>query len=114
MQDKRDTATQLGVKGIKLLPFVNTKILDRDDQPYVVSTFAGIAANLCALLLASSHVDDALKYLEEGRTVILSQMIDSRSDVSDLAKKHPEIALRYEKLREEVNTPIQNLKQDAL
>ena len=108
-----DVAIQLGKDVIRLLPTVNTKLLDRNDQQYVVSTFAGVAADLCALLLASNSLDDALQYLEEGRTVILSQLIDHRSDMSDLAQYHPDIARRYEELRDEVNAPLRGLEQDA-
>lgn len=72
LQHKVVVATQLGKDVIDLLPMVNTKLLDRNDQQYVVSTFAGVAADLCALLLASEQVDEALQYLEKGRAVILS------------------------------------------
>jgi hypothetical protein len=90
---------------------VNTKFLARNDQQYVASTFAGIAANLCALLLASNNVDDAIKYLEEGQAVILSQLTDGRSDVTDLTQIYPNIARRYEELRDEVNAPLRGLEQ---
>jgi tetratricopeptide (TPR) repeat protein len=114
LQRKTDTAISLGKDVINLLPTVNTKLLDRSDQQYVVSTFAGVAADLCALLLTSDQTCDALHFLEKGRAVILSQLIDSRSDVSHLAQNHPEIARRYEELRDEVNTPLVGLEQDAL
>ncbi|KAG7424334.1 hypothetical protein Forpi1262_v014530 [Fusarium oxysporum f. sp. raphani] len=112
-QDKLDAAAQLGKAVIRMLPSVNTKLLDRTDQQYIISTFAGVAADLCALRLTMNQVEDALLYLEQGRAVILSQLIDNRSDVSDLAKNHPKIACRYEELRNDVNTPIRSLEQDA-
>ncbi|KAH7232458.1 CHAT domain-containing protein [Fusarium solani] len=108
-----DVAIQLGKDALHLLPTVNTKLLGRNDQQYVVSTFAGVAADLCALLLASNKLDDALHSLEQGRAIILSQLIDGRSDVSDLAEKHPDLARRYEELRQEVNAPLRGLEQDA-
>jgi thioester reductase-like protein len=92
---------------------VNTALLDRTDQQYVVSTFAGVAADICALLLASDQICEALHFLEKGRAVILGQLVDSRSDVSHLAQEYPEIARRYEELRDEVNTPLVGLEQDA-
>ncbi|KAK4113092.1 hypothetical protein N656DRAFT_836594 [Canariomyces notabilis] len=106
-------ATQLGQDVIHLLPTLNTKLLDRNDQQHVVSTFAGVAADLCSLHLASNRVDDALQYLEKGRAVILSQLIDSRGSVSDLARNHPDVARRYNELRDEVNAPLRILEQDA-
>ncbi|KAK7574550.1 hypothetical protein V3481_016530 [Fusarium oxysporum f. sp. vasinfectum] len=113
LQDKVTAAAKLGIDIIHLLPSVTTKLLDRTDQQYVVSTFAGVAADLCALLVALNQIDDAVLYLGQGRTVILGQLMDNRSDVSDLAKTHPEIALWYKELRNEVNTPTRSLEQDV-
>lgn len=62
VQRNVDVAIRLGKDVSHLLPTVNTKLLDRNDQQYVVSTFAGVGADLCALLLASNKFD-ALQYL---------------------------------------------------
>ncbi|PWI64611.1 hypothetical protein PCL_09505 [Purpureocillium lilacinum] len=112
-QGKTESATQLGKEAIDLLPVVFTKLLDRDDQQHVISIFAGIAADLCALLLARNQVEDALQCLEQGRTVILGQLIDSRSDITNLAQKHSEIASRYKELCASVNSHINNLEKGA-
>ena len=112
-QEKIRDAIVLGKEVIDLLPTVNTKLLDRSDQQYVVSTFAGVAADLCAFLLVSNRPEEALEYLEKGRAVILSQLIDGRSDVFDLAQLHPELASKYQDLRDEVNTPLGSLDQAA-
>ncbi|TWU71128.1 hypothetical protein ED733_002535 [Metarhizium rileyi] len=101
----------MGKDVIHLIPAVNTNDLDRNDEQYVVSTFAGVAADLCALLLASNKFDDALQYLEVGRAVILSKLIERRSYVSDL--EQPGIARRYEELRDEVNAPLRGLEGAA-
>ncbi len=112
-QGKIQDAIVLGKEVIDLLPTVNTKLLDRSDQQYVVSTFAGVAADLCAFLLVSHQPEEALEYLEKGRAVILSQLIDGRSDVFNLAQLHPELASKYQELRDEVNTPLSTLDQAA-
>lgn len=83
-----------------LQPTVNTRLLDRRDQQYVISTFAGVAPDICSLLLASNQTEDALQYLEMGRAVILSQLIDGRSDISNLTRQHSEIALKFESFGE--------------
>ncbi len=87
--------------------------LDRNDQQFVMSTFAGVAADLCSFLLASSRPEDALEYLERGRTAIISQLLDRRSDISVLAKDHPTIARQYESLVNEVNTPLHRITYDT-
>ncbi|KJZ69927.1 hypothetical protein HIM_10683 [Hirsutella minnesotensis 3608] len=103
IQSKIDTAIQLGQAVLDLLPAVNTKLLDRSDQQFVMSTFAGVAADVCACLLAAARPADALESLERGRAVIVGQLVDSRNDLSSLRRDHCDIACRYERLRDEIN-----------
>ena len=108
--DQVNDAIQLGKDVIELLPTVNTRLLNRDDQQFVVAKFVGIANDLCAFLLESGQTEDALQYLEKGRAVVLGRIVDSRSDISDLSRQHPEIALQYEYLLDQVNAPLATLK----
>jgi len=107
------SAIQLGKDVIELLPTVNTRLLSRADQQFVVKAFAGVAADLCAFHLESDRPDDALLYLEKGRTVILGQLVDARSDISSLARQHPNVARSYEELRDEISRPVRSGKQDS-
>ncbi|EXM12961.1 hypothetical protein FOTG_18569 [Fusarium oxysporum f. sp. vasinfectum 25433] len=113
-QHKTAIAIDLGEKIIDLLPIVNTRLLDRDDQQFVMSTFSGVAANLCAFFLQSNQPDDALRYLEKGRAVIIGQLMDARSDLSLLERQHPDLACRYQQLRDEVNTPLRQVDQGII
>ncbi|AEO59532.1 hypothetical protein MYCTH_2128594 [Thermothelomyces thermophilus ATCC 42464] len=89
---------------IDLLPAVSTKLLDRSDQQFVMSTFAGVAFDVCAIPLAYNGPADALEYLEKGRRVIIGQLVDARSDISSLEQQHPDIARRYMQLRDDVKS----------
>ncbi|KAI0854039.1 CHAT domain-containing protein [Daldinia vernicosa] len=111
-QSKFNTAIEIGQAVLNFLPTVNTKLLDRGDQQFVLSTFAGVAANVCAFLLALHRPTDALEYLEKGRAVIIGQLADGRSDLSSLQITHFDIARRYMQLRDTVNTPVSQLGQD--
>ncbi|KAF5227007.1 hypothetical protein FANTH_14909 [Fusarium anthophilum] len=104
-QHKTSAAIQLGKSIIDLLPSVNTKFLDRADQQFVVSTFAGVASNLCSFLLSANRSSEALECLEQGRAVIISRLLDDRSDLSSLRQDHPRLADRYQSLVEKVNAP---------
>ncbi|KAM7205892.1 CHAT domain containing protein [Rhypophila sp. PSN 637] len=106
------SAIQLGKDVIKLLPTVNTRMLNRADQQFVIKTFAGVAADLCAFHLESDNLNNTLLYLEKGRAVILGQLVDSRSDISSLVQQYPGDIRRYEELRDEINRPVQTGKQD--
>ena len=107
-------ATQIGKGAVDLLHTMNIRLLDRGDQQYVMSTIKRVTANLCATLLSLDRLDEALQYLENGRAVILSLLMDSKSDLSVLAQQHPDIAKRYEELRKEVSYPARGLQQDAI
>jgi hypothetical protein len=61
---------------------------------------------LAALTLHQSKpVYEALRFLEQGNTVILSSIIDCRNDVSDLQRGHPKLFERLDSLRREVDLP---------
>jgi tetratricopeptide (TPR) repeat protein len=114
LQHETDIAINLGKNIIDLLPSVNTRFLDRSDQQFVLSTFSGVAADLCAFLLQSNQPADAIRFLEKGRAVIIGQLMDARSDLSILQQQHPDIAHRYQQLRDEVNTPFRQVEQGAI
>ena len=113
-QGSKDVAIQLGKEIIDFLPAVNTRLVERADQQYVVSTFAGVAANLCGFLLDSERPNEALSYLEKGRAVIIGHVVDARSDLALLTKHHPNMSDRFKHLRNEVNTTIHGGKHGEM
>lgn len=104
-QIRVDQVIDLGRRVLDLLPSVHTRALDRNDQQFVVSTFAGVASNLCSFLLSANRLNEALEYLERGRAIIISQLLDDRSDLSSLRQDHPQLANRYQSLVDEFNAP---------
>ena len=103
---KTHDAIKLGREVLDLIPIVNNRNLDRSDQQFVLSRFAGIASDLCALLLLEGCVHEAVECLEQGRATIISRLLDDRSDVSGLCQAHPKLAECYQSLVTEVNTPF--------
>jgi len=112
-QHKLDAGINLGRAVLELLPTVHTRLPSRNDQQFVMSTFAGVASDLCGFFLASSRPNEALEYLEQGRGVIISQLLDRRTNLSDLIADHPALARQYECLVNEVNTPLRQTTHDA-
>ena len=106
-------AAELARDVIDLLAVVNNRFLDRRDRQYVMSIFSGIAADSCALFLETRKPSDALQYLGKGRAVILSQLMDDRSDISNLKEYYPELASTYDSLRDEVNRPLEDLEDGS-
>ncbi|EWY79267.1 hypothetical protein FOYG_17556 [Fusarium oxysporum NRRL 32931] len=113
-QNKVDEGIDLGTRILDLLPSVHTRALDRNDQQFVVSTFAGVASNLCSFLLSANRLSEALECLEQGRAIIISQMLDDRSDLSSLRQDHSHLANRYQSLVDEVNVPIRQNTPDVV
>ncbi|KAL9572093.1 hypothetical protein ACKAV7_003810 [Fusarium commune] len=105
-QNRVDEGIDLGRRILDLLPSVHTRALDRNDQQFVVSTFAGVASVLCSFLLSANRSSKALEYLEQGRAIIIGRLLDDRSDLSSLRQDRPELANRYQNLVDGMNAPI--------
>jgi tetratricopeptide (TPR) repeat protein len=100
---KTTEAVRLGRGALALLPIVHTRTLDRSDQQFVLSQFAGIASNLCALLLSEDRVSEAFESLEHGRAVIIRRLLDDKSDLSHLSQYHPKLSQRYQDIVADIN-----------
>lgn len=103
---KLDHAAELAVDAINLLPTISNRSLQRSGQQYAVSYFSGLAALACSTYLRLGLPEKALEILERGRTVILSQLIGDRSDMSSLSEAYPEIAGHFQNLLDEINAPL--------
>jgi len=64
------------------------------------------------LLLIEGRVHKAVERLEQDRAIIISRLLDDRSDVSGLYQEHPKLAQRYESPVAEANTPFGRAKYD--
>ncbi|MCO5999815.1 CHAT domain-containing tetratricopeptide repeat protein [Actinoallomurus rhizosphaericola] len=99
-------AAKLLERAVWLLPEVAPRRLERGDQQHAIGRFAGLAADAAALALndpttpASQRAAVALRLLEAGRAVLLSQALHTRGDLSDLTEHHPNLAARFTQLRD--------------
>ncbi|MFF7174775.1 CHAT domain-containing tetratricopeptide repeat protein [Streptomyces pseudovenezuelae] len=108
-------AAEIAEAAIRLLPQVAPRRLKRGDQQHAIGGFAGLAGTAAALALAApggttaSRAERALELLEAGRSVLLSQALEVRSDLTDLRENHPELARRFAELREQLDAPERTL-----
>lgn len=100
-------AADLLEQAVLLLPEVAPRRLQRSDQQHALSSIAaGLADSATAVALADTdgtahdRAVRALRLTEAGRAVLLSQALDTRSDLTELAGRHPELARRFTELRE--------------
>ncbi|KAI9764064.1 MAG: hypothetical protein M1840_008868 [Geoglossum simile] len=105
-----ENAYNLSVEAINLLPYIHNRSIGRQDQQYVVSHFSGLATTACSLALQTGQGPEAaLEILEQGRGVILSLLMDDRSDTSELKVAYPQLCAQYESLRSKVNKHAENI-----
>jgi hypothetical protein len=105
-QSRFETAARLGKDAIDFLPTMYTVLLGRDDEQSAIETWASLADNRCAVLLATNQTDDALQYPERGRVIIISKLLGYRVDMPKLQRDHPTLAQKYQKLVAKVNAPL--------
>jgi len=106
-------ASDLLETAVLLLPLLTPRYLDRSDQQYVLGGYAGVAGDAAALALADTRDGSggplaaarALRLLEAGRALLLSQAYETRSDLTDLRRDHPGLAERFARLRNRLNRP---------
>ena len=92
---------------VELLPRISPRSLRRDDQQYALSRLPGLSSLAAsAILQANRTPSEALATLENGRGVMAGLVISSRSDVTDLAMKYPDLHDQYIKLRDMISSPL--------
>jgi hypothetical protein len=97
-------AADLLEAAVLLLPEVAPRQLERSDQQDALGGLAGLANDAAARALASTSMPAsqraarALGLLEAGRSVLLSQALSTRSDLTDLRARDPGLARRFSSL----------------
>ncbi|MEU8805134.1 CHAT domain-containing protein [Streptomyces violaceoruber] len=112
-QQDPDLAADLLAGAVHLLPEVADRRLSRGDQQHAMGKWSGLAGDAAALALAShegtpaDRAVRALQLIEVGRGVLHSQALDMRSDLAELRECHPDLAHRFEVLRDELDRPME-------
>jgi tetratricopeptide (TPR) repeat protein len=106
-------AAGLLAEAVHLLPEVAPREQERQDQQHSLASFSGLVTTAAALALSagkdhSASAEAALELLETGRAVMMSQALETRSDLSDLAARHPALAAQYGELRDRLDRPDGN------
>ncbi|MGP3683573.1 CHAT domain-containing protein [Streptomyces sp. IBSNAI002] len=97
-----DHALQLAVQ---LLPRVAPRRIGRSDRERQLAALAGLASDAAACALGLGDPERAVQLLEQGRGILLGQALDARTEVTELHRLHPDLARRFEELREALDRP---------
>lgn len=93
-----DEAVHAFGMAVSLLPQTAGRELAAEDQERLLGKHRHLAADAAACAITAGDVGLALRLLEQGRGVLLSQTLDAWADISDLAVRHPDLAAEFTEL----------------
>ena len=89
--------------GAELLGLVAPRSLARGDQEHLLEELGGLGADAAACCVHAGLADRAVELFEQGRGVLLGQALDTRTDLTALAERHPGLAARFTALRDDLD-----------
>ncbi|WP_299537583.1 CHAT domain-containing protein [uncultured Streptomyces sp.] len=92
------------VVAVDLLHAVAPRHLVRDDQEFLLGRHAGLGAAAAACAVRLRRYGLAVGLLEQARGVLLSHAFDADSDLTRLREAAPDLADRFEELRDALDT----------
>jgi tetratricopeptide (TPR) repeat protein len=98
-----DAALDAYAAAAELLALVAPRSLGRRDQEYWLREMSGLAEQAAAACLQAGQLDRAVELWEQCRGVLLGQALDLRSDLDELAQRHPGLAAEFSRLRDEMD-----------
>jgi tetratricopeptide (TPR) repeat protein len=90
---------------------VAPRSLTRADQEHGLAAFDGLATAAVACALEAGDGRRALQWWEQGRGILLGQALDARTDLSELAEAHPELANRFMRIRDALDHDEEETEQ---
>ncbi|WP_007513563.1 CHAT domain-containing protein [Pseudofrankia saprophytica] len=97
-----DAAAGFGA-GVELTARVAARGLDRSDQEFLLGELGGLASEAAGCCLRAGLVTRAFELLDQGRGVLLGQALDTRTDLTALQERHPDLASQFVALRDEID-----------
>jgi tetratricopeptide (TPR) repeat protein len=91
---------------VALAALVVPRELDRPDQEFRLTEFADLGADSAAACLQAGQPRRAVELFEQGRAVLFSQLLDVRSDLTDLQRADPVLADQFAHSRDILDHPV--------
>ena len=93
-------------QAVRLLGEVAPRWLARADQESQLAVLKGLGQDAAAACLEAGLPDRAVELLEQGRGVLFAQLLDSRTDLTDLARTNRHLADEFAHLTRELDSPV--------
>jgi hypothetical protein len=98
---------------VNLLPLLAWRGAGRASRERLLGDWAGLAADAAGCAIAAGQRDRAVELLEQGRGVLWSQLLETRTDLTQLHRVAPELASRLDEVRVELDRPASPTTLDA-
>jgi len=100
---------------IHLVSLATSRSLEREDQQYILGQLNGLASLAASVSLEAGESPlEALRLQGLGRNIIHGQLLDYRSDISDLVEHHPTLAADFDSLRQDLDSPLPSLQSSDM
>jgi tetratricopeptide (TPR) repeat protein len=99
---------------VELLPQAAWYGLDRTTQQEQLSEWRGLAVAAASCAISAGQPERAVGLLEQGRSVLWTQTLHLRSDLTRLAERAPDLAGRLQQLRGELDTLPVDAEHDGV
>ncbi|MFI6853416.1 CHAT domain-containing protein [Streptomyces sp. NPDC050416] len=90
-----DAAESYRIAIEELVPRLAWRGLDRFSQLYQLGRFPGLASDAAAAALMRGAPEQALRLLEQGRSVLWAHLMETRGDWHALSEQHPRLAEEF-------------------
>ncbi|RPB27925.1 hypothetical protein L211DRAFT_778740, partial [Terfezia boudieri ATCC MYA-4762] len=92
---------------IHLIPRATLRSLDREDQQHILGKLTGLTSLAISVSLEISRSPlEALQLQELSRSITNGQLLDYRTDISDLMEEYPTLAKEFDSLRQTLDSPV--------
>jgi hypothetical protein len=102
--NEHGVAVELLDAAVSMLPTVSVRDAEWADQEHRLGRHLGLVGEAIAAHYAINDFVGAVEAAELGRGVLLAMQLDSRSDLTDLDHAHPDLATKFRRVRDQLNT----------
>ncbi|MGW0781256.1 CHAT domain-containing protein [Streptomyces sp. NPDC002913] len=93
---------------IGLLPLLAWRGLDRSTREELLALSSGLGPEAAASAIAAGRPEQAVELLEQGRSLLWGQLLDTRTDLTALREAHPAMASRLARLAADLDRPVED------
>lgn len=99
-------AAPILARAVRLLPQLASRQLSRADRVQELINYLGLTSDAAACSIAAGNIVEAVQLLEQGRNILLGQVLETRTDIELLRAREPALTQRFEELSEQLDDSL--------